>query len=204
MHVLSGVNSKEGGNVARRELSTDPRAVKTRATLVEATIELLKHHRAETLSVSQIVKEGHLSRQVFYEHFADRDALLFAAAENIIQPALLWASENSAKSAPARSLEGLFEVIEPNLEALRNLCDGPVHWKVHSYGVSLVLPFIEARISRELEVNGEKLSDEHVKYTAEVIACGVVDQMTRAIREGRSGRETGRRMLLVLETLAKI
>ena len=190
--------------MARRELSTDPRAVKTRATLIDATIELLKTQRSEDLSVSQIVKEGNLSRQVFYEHFEDRDALILAAAEKIIEPSVQWAREHSEASAPGESIEGLFSTLEPNQAALRNLLDGPVHWKLHAYCVSQVLSFIEARIRKQQQKSGVELTTEQVQYTAQVIACGVVDQMTRAIREGRTGAETARRIMLVIEAISSI
>lgn len=190
--------------MARRELSTDPRAVRTRATLIDSTIALLQTNRSEKLSVSQIVKEGNLSRQVFYEHFEDRDALLFAAAEKIIERVLDWVRENSAKSTPAESIEGILGEMEPNLEVFRNLIDGPVHWRVHSYAASLILPFLEARIRRDLEAFGAELTDEHVEYTAKVIASGLVDQLTTAVREGLSAQETGRRIKLMRETLSAL
>lgn len=197
-------STTKGDTVARREMSTDPRAVKTRATLIDATVELLKTQRAESLSVSQIVKEGSLSRQVFYEHFEDRDALLFAAAEKIIAPSVDWAREHSESSAPGESIEGLFAALEPHQDSLRNLLDGPVHWKLHSYCVSQVLPFVEARVLRQQEKSGAELTNEQVEYTAQVLACGVVDQMMRAIRDGRTGAETARRIMLVIEAIASV
>ncbi|MGV0433806.1 TetR/AcrR family transcriptional regulator [Corynebacterium ureicelerivorans] len=50
----------------RRSDSTDPRAIRTRNALVQATIGLLKTHTVAELNVSQIVKEAGVSRQVFY------------------------------------------------------------------------------------------------------------------------------------------
>ena len=60
--------------MARRELSQDPRAVKTRNAIIKTTTELLNEHRVEDITVSQIVNAAGMSRQVFYEHFKDRDA----------------------------------------------------------------------------------------------------------------------------------
>ena len=51
--------------MARRESSSDPRAVRTREALISATIALLVDHKVEDLSVSGIVKAAQVSRQVF-------------------------------------------------------------------------------------------------------------------------------------------
>ncbi|QPK83309.1 TetR/AcrR family transcriptional regulator [Corynebacterium qintianiae] len=191
--------------MARREMSTDPRAVRTRATLIEATIELLKTNRAESLSVSQIVKAGNLSRQVFYEHFADRDALLYAAGEKILEPSSVRAVETvNASIEPDRLIEGLFETVNPYRDALRNLCDGPVHWRIHQYSVDKMLPFLEMELRENLERGGSELPDEHIRRTAELLACGVAAQLTDAIREGRSPKEARHVMRVVRETLSAV
>lgn len=179
------------GNVARREMSTDPRAVRTRATLINSTIGLLKTNRAETLSVSQIVKEGKLSRQVFYEHFADRDALLYAAGEKMIEPAFEWSKEHARSfSGPEGLVTSLFTAIEPHREAMRNLCDGPVHWRIHSYSVGKLIPFLETELRANLERSGAEVVEENLRPTAELLANGVAAQLTEAVREGRTVAET--------------
>ena len=69
--------------MARREASRDPRAVRTHQALVNATVELLADRPARELSVTAIVQQAGVSRQVFYEHFADRASVLAAAAESL-------------------------------------------------------------------------------------------------------------------------
>ena len=64
----------------RRSDSQDPRALRTRKALIDATMRLLNDYEVADLNVSQIVKEAGVSRQVFYQHFEDRDALVLATA----------------------------------------------------------------------------------------------------------------------------
>ena len=66
--------------MTRREASKDPRAVRTRQALISATLDLLEQHSAHDLSVTTIVREAGVSRQVFYEHFTDRDGVVFAGS----------------------------------------------------------------------------------------------------------------------------
>ena len=62
--------------MARREGSTDPRAVRTRKAFLTATRDLQLEHKTEDITVSAIVKRAGMSRQVFYEHYDGRDAVL--------------------------------------------------------------------------------------------------------------------------------
>ncbi|WP_158268497.1 TetR/AcrR family transcriptional regulator [Corynebacterium liangguodongii] len=173
--------------------------------MIQSTIDLLREHRSEDLSVSQIVKVGGLSRQVFYEHFADRDALLLAAGEQMVNPALQWAGEVSRGGiGPDRAVERLFELIEPYRSALSNLCDGPVHWRLHSYGMSEVEPFLRAELTEVLSKDGQEVSESHLKNTSRFISCGVIAQFTDAIREGRSAEDARRVMREIRETISVV
>ena len=195
----------EGRNVARREMSTDPRAVRTRATLIQATIDLLKTHRAETLSVSQIVKTGNLSRQVFYEHFADRDALLFAAAEKMIAPALEWTYTASNETKLLQKIvEALNQTARSYGDSLRNLCDGPIHWQVHSLAVQRMWPIMESEIAQRLNETGHQKPDEHIRCTAEFVASGVVERLTAAVRDQKSLEDVRRDLAMVRDTLSAL
>lgn len=203
--IIVGYDQLEGRNVARRETSTDPRAVRTRATLIQTTIELLKTHRAEALSVSQIVKTGNLRRQVFYEHFADRDALLFAAAEKMIEPALECTTAASGETKPLDAIvEGLHQTARSYGASLRNLCDGPIHWQVHSLCMQYLCPIMEIEIAQLLEHAGRMKSPEHIRCTAEFAASGVVERLTAAVRDRMSLEEVRKELSLVRETLSAL
>jgi AcrR family transcriptional regulator len=73
--------------MAARTHSVDPRAERVRTRLREASLALAHERPVDQMTVGDIVSRAEVSRQVFYQHFRDRDdavatafALEFAAA----------------------------------------------------------------------------------------------------------------------------
>lgn len=112
----------------RRSDSTDPRALRTRDALVQAVLRLLNDHDVADLNVSQIVKEAGVSRQVFYQHFADRDALILAAAADWVLAAYeRFAERFEIDQNFEASVVELVSVVDGRNEAAVRLIDSPVH-----------------------------------------------------------------------------
>ena len=112
----------------RRSDSTDPRAIRTRNALVQATIGLLKTHTVAELNVSQIVKEAGVSRQVFYQHFTDRDGLVLATAQDMIKEAYEgFAARFSMDRDFQAAVTALMETLTDHYEAAVHIIDSPVH-----------------------------------------------------------------------------
>ena len=59
--------------MAARAQSADPRAERVRARLRDAAFALAHERPVDQLTVGEIVSRAGVSRQVFYQHFADRD-----------------------------------------------------------------------------------------------------------------------------------
>ena len=69
--------------MAARTKSVDPRAERVRAKLRDAAFALAHERPVDQLTVGDIVARAEVSRQVFYQHFRDRDdavAYAFTAA----------------------------------------------------------------------------------------------------------------------------
>jgi AcrR family transcriptional regulator len=69
--------------MAARAHSVDPRAERVRTRLREAAFALAHERRVDEITVGDIVARAEVSRQVFYQHFRDRDdavATAFTAA----------------------------------------------------------------------------------------------------------------------------
>lgn len=69
--------------MAARAHSSDPRAERVRARLRDAAFALAHERPVDRLTVGDIVARAEVSRQVFYQHFRDRDdavAFAFSAA----------------------------------------------------------------------------------------------------------------------------
>lgn len=65
--------------MAARTHSADPRAERVRTLLHEAAFALAHEHPVDELTVAVIVGRAGVSRQVFYQHFRDRDDAVAAA-----------------------------------------------------------------------------------------------------------------------------
>ncbi|MGU3501539.1 TetR/AcrR family transcriptional regulator [Mycobacterium sp. C31M] len=65
--------------MAARTHSVDPRAERVRTLLHEAAFALAHEHPVDELTVATIVGRAGVSRQVFYQHFRDRDDAVAAS-----------------------------------------------------------------------------------------------------------------------------
>ena len=84
--------SKTGG---RRDVaqSVDSRAVRTRAQINNAFVELLHRRSYDNMRVSDITKKAGVGRATFYAHFNSKDDLLRAQVERVVLPMLRVQSE---------------------------------------------------------------------------------------------------------------
>lgn len=189
--------------MARREASTDPRAVRTRRALVDATVELLADHPARELSVTAIVRRAGVSRQVFYEHFADRGSVLFAAAESILGPIYAdFVREFEPRRGYAEQVAGLIRSMNERGAEVRSLMDSSTQGKATSYLLGLLTDAIRPDLQAHLEAAGVEAGEEAVADTARFLAAGTQALLVCGFAEGAEPEEVGRRMEEVRRTLA--
>lgn len=74
---------------AQAEPATDRRVRRTRAALIRAALALVGERGTSAVPVSELADAADVSRQVVYQHFGDRDALLLAAAIDLARRELL-------------------------------------------------------------------------------------------------------------------
>ncbi len=67
------MSTNEEVRAPARTDSADPRAARVRDRLRQAAFGLIGERRVERISVSDITQRAGVSRQVFYQHFRDRD-----------------------------------------------------------------------------------------------------------------------------------
>ncbi|MEV7041796.1 helix-turn-helix domain-containing protein [Amycolatopsis sp. NPDC051061] len=67
------MSTNEALRAPARTGSADPRAARVRDQLRRAAFDLIEERRVERISVSDITQRAGVSRQVFYQHFRDRD-----------------------------------------------------------------------------------------------------------------------------------
>jgi AcrR family transcriptional regulator len=78
----------------------DRRVRRSRAALARAAVALVTERGTAAIPISDIAAAADVSRQVVYQHFGDRDALLLEAALDLVRTELL------PQLAEAESLEG--------------------------------------------------------------------------------------------------
>ena len=68
----------------------DPRIVRTRQAIADAFLRLLRRHRYEHITVTELTKVAKVGPKTFHRHYKNLDALLtslFCAAEDELRPA---------------------------------------------------------------------------------------------------------------------
>ena len=183
----------------RRSDSTDPRAIRTRNALVQATIGLLKTHTVAELNVSQIVKEAGVSRQVFYQHFTGRDGLVLATAQDMIKEAYEgFAARFSMDRDFQAAVTALTETLTDHYEAAVHIIDSPVHGQLDQEVVRIMLPTMREAL-REREGADPQLLDDMAKF----YIAGCQHLLEEGVRQGATPEEIGQRVELVRRVLIR-
>ena len=179
----------------RRSDSTDPRAIRTRNALVQATIGLLKTHTVAELNVSQIVKEAGVSRQVFYQHFTGRDGLVLATAKDMIKEAY---EGFAARFSVDRDFQAAVTALTDHYEAAVHIIDSPVHSQLDQEVVRIMLPTMREAL-REREGADPQLLDDMAKF----YIAGCQHLLEEGVRQGATPEEIGQRVELVRRVLIR-
>ena len=183
----------------RRSDSTDPRAIRTRNALVQATIGLLKTHTVAELNVSQIVKEAGVSRQVFYQHFTGRDGLVLATAKDMIKEAYEgFAARFSMDRDFQAAVTALMETLTDHYEAAVHIIDSPVYSQLDQEVVRIMLPTMREAL-REREGADPQLLDDMAKF----YIAGCQHLLEEGVRQGATPEEIGQRVELVRRVLIR-
>ena len=187
----------------RRSDSTDPRALRTRKALVDAVLRLLNDHEVSDLNVSQIVKEAGVSRQVFYQHFADRDAVILAAAMDWVLDAYEHFAERFSidKNFEASVVE-LASVVDGKNEAAVRLIDSPVH-SVFDNEVQRVMRDTMREQLLPRAQDWEAADDQLIADMSRVYVAGMQRLIEQCVREGCTAEEIGRRTEAVRRVLIR-
>lgn len=111
--------------MAARTHSADPRAERVRSLLRDAAFALAHERRIDELTVGDIVTRAGVSRQVFYQHFGDRDdavATAFATA--------FAAATADIHGDPQQRIVRLFEFAADHRAMYRNVVPSAVTQRV--------------------------------------------------------------------------
>ena len=187
----------------RRSDSTDPRALRTRKALVDAVLRLLNDHEVADLNVSQIVKEAGVSRQVFYQHFADRDALIVAAAADWVMDAYeRFADRFSIDQNFEASVVELASVAASKGVAAGRLIDSPVHTVLDNEVQRVMQQTMREQLLPRAK-EWEAADDQLIADMSRFYVAGMQRLIEQCVRDGCTAEEIGRRAEAVRRVLIR-
>lgn len=89
---MSG-NGREG---KANRAKTDRRVLRTRDTLGDALIELIREKPFEEITVQQILERAGVGRSTFYAHYRDKDDLFLSDVEDFLELFSTWLTRGGA------------------------------------------------------------------------------------------------------------
>ena len=124
--------------MAARTHSSDPRAERVRTLLRDAAFAMAHERPVDEITVGDLVTRAGVSRQVFYQHFADRDDAIATA----IAQAFTAAAAGLDGDARSRVL-GLFDFAAQHRTVYRNVVPSAVTQRVVAAFRAEILPACE-------------------------------------------------------------
>ncbi|MCG7279227.1 TetR/AcrR family transcriptional regulator [Corynebacterium imitans] len=189
--------------MARREGSMDPRAVRTRGAFLNATRELQLENKTEDITVSAIVKRAGMSRQVFYEHYDGRDAVVGALIEHTFRPVIdAYIKEYIESDNPRAAIDVLVGGMYEERDLLLNVVGGPALPAVLEVFTTPEQPMLRNAVDSLQERLG-KIDQQYQEDLGDLLRAGAFRLMVKSVREAGSAAEAADRVAEVLGILRK-
>lgn len=189
--------------MARREGSMDPRAVRTRGAFLNATRELQLENKTEDITVSAIVKRAGMSRQVFYEHYDGRDAVVGALIEHTFRPVIdAYIKEYIESDSPRAAIDVLVGGMYKERDLLLNVVGGPALPAVLGVFTTPEQPMLRNAVDSLQERLG-KIDQQYQEDLGDLLRAGAFRLMVKSVREAGSAAEAADRVAEVLGILRK-
>ncbi|MGK3206212.1 TetR/AcrR family transcriptional regulator [Amycolatopsis sp. MEPSY49] len=143
----------------------DRRVRRSRAALMGAAVGLVSERDSTAVSVSEIAEAADVSRQVLYQQFGDRDALLLEAALDLVRRELLADPPGDERAA----LLALAEHFAAHRRFYRALLTGTSAFAFTEALTGLFLPLNRRHLGQAL---GDRLGDREVEDLATFLTGG--------------------------------
>jgi AcrR family transcriptional regulator len=160
----------------------DRRISRTRNTLGDALIELMRDQPFDSITVQQVLDRARVSRSTFYTHYRDKDDLFLSDVEDFLE---LIGTLLTRRSAPARRLFPVEELFA-HLTDLSGIAEvitksgrGP---EVRELGVGCFARSIEKR----LLLAGVKMPRVELHATAHSLAGSIFSLLDWWMRNGKA------------------
>lgn len=189
--------------MARREGSMDPRAVRTRGAFLDAVMELQLEKKTEDITVSAIVDRAGMSRQVFYEHYDGRDAVVAALIERTFAPVIAaYIDEYTNGRGPRAAIEVLVGGMYEHRQLLLNVVGGPVLPSVLALFTTPQQPMLRGAVD---SLQGElgDIDEQQKADLGDLLRAGAFRIMVNSVREAENAKDAADRAADVISLLRR-
>lgn len=183
--------------MAARTNSVDPRAERVRAKLRDAAFTLAHERPVDELTVSDIVDRAEVSRQVFYQHFRDRDdaiAYAFTVA--------FASTTGKIASDPRARILALFDFAAEHRDMYRNVVPSAVTLRVVAAFRTELAPACE-QIAREGAIAVIDVSGLAPESVSRFLVGGFIEVL-RSWMEDRDATDLHGRVTAALDTVGAL
>lgn len=180
--------------MAARTHSADPRAERVRTLLRDAAFALAHERPVDELTVADLVARAGVSRQVFYQHFSDRDDAIATA----IATAFAAAAADITGDARARII-ALFDFAAEHRAAYRNVVPSAVTLRVVAAFRAELLPACEEIAARGTQVVGH-IADVQPDAVSRFLVGGF-QEVLRSWMEDPQATDLHRRVTAAFDTV---
>lgn len=177
-------------------MTVDPRPARTRTALIEATTSALSTTEPGSLNITDLVKAAGVSRPTFYQHFADIDTLIHAAALEKLETAFNSLHEAEPADSPALFTSPINTSLLTSLQAdaifFRNVLDT----SGNSSLVEELVTFLTHRflnrdmIAQQLKTKTGPLASDYAQF----VAAGAAWLTVRWLKTDFTGPNTAQAM----------
>jgi AcrR family transcriptional regulator len=183
--------------MAARTNSIDPRAARVRNRLRDAAYELAHERPVDGLTVGDIVTRAGVSRQVFYQHFRDRDDAVAFAFSAAFAPATA-----DLGGDPGARIVALFDFAADHREMYRNIAPSAVTQRVVTAFRAELAPACE-----EIAAAGMPAVTTVASLTPEAVSRFLVGGFMEVLRswmEDADGTDLRGRVTAALDTVSAL
>lgn len=137
--------------MAARTHSSDPRAERVRTMLREAALDLAHERAVDRITVADLVARAGVSRQVFYQHFTDRDDAVASAFSVAFDAAT---ADIDPDAEPRTRILRVFDLAAEHRAMYHNVVPSAVTQRVVSAFRAALLPACDELARRGMPVVG--------------------------------------------------
>lgn len=180
--------------MAARTHSADPRAERVRTLLRDAAFALAHERPVDQITVGDLVARAGVSRQVFYQHFSDRDDAVATAV------AVAFAAASADIEGDARErITRLFDFAAEHRAMYRNVVPSAVTQRVVAAFRAELLPACEEMAANAMPVVGS-ITDIPPESVSRFLVGGF-QEVLRSWMEDAEATDLRRRVTAALDTV---